>query len=118
MPRARSGVVRKRRVNSVLNKTKGFRGRRSKVYKIAKNAMMKALSYAFFGRKEKKRNFRHLWIARINSVCRNEGLTYSQFINGLKKAGIETNRKTLSNLAITDNETFLKYIEISKKALA
>jgi len=118
MPRARSGVVRKRRVKAVLNKTKGFRGRRGKIYKIAKNAMMKALSNAFVGRKQKKRHFRDLWIVRINSVCRNEGINYSSFMNGLKKAGIEMNRKTLANLAITDRETFLKLIEAAKKAVA
>ena len=86
MPRAVSGTVHKNRVKSVLKKTKGYRGARSKLYRTAKNAMIHALSYAYIGRKQKKRTFRQLWIARINGFCRNEGITYSSFINGLKKA--------------------------------
>jgi len=118
MPRARSGVVRKHRVKTVLNRTKGFRGRRGKIYKIAKNTMMKALSNAFVGRKLKKRDFRSLWNQRINAVCRNEGINYSKFIYGLKKSEINMNRKTLANLAVNDKDTFLKLIEIAKKAVA
>ncbi|MBN2544293.1 MAG: 50S ribosomal protein L20 [Spirochaetes bacterium] len=118
MPRARSGVVRKNRVKTVLNRTKGFRGRRGKIYKIAKNTMMKALSNAFIGRKLKKRNFRYLWISRINAICRNEGITYSKFINGLKKADINMNRKTLANLAVNDRDAFLVLIDKAKKAVA
>lgn len=118
MPRARSGVVRKRRVKSVLKKTKGFRGRRGKLYRNAKNAMMKALQYSYIGRKLKKRDFRYLWIARINAVCREEGISYSKFMNGLKKANIIINRKELSNLAITDRASFVKLIEMAKKAIA
>lgn len=118
MSRARSGVVRKRRVKSVLKKTKGFRGRRGKLYRIAKNAMMKALQYSYIGRKLKKRDFRALWIARINAACKKEGINYSRFIFGLKKANIIINRKELSNLAITDQNSFNKLVEIAKKALA
>lgn len=118
MPRAVSGTVHKKRVKSVLKKTKGFRGSRSKLIRVAKNAMIKALSYAYIGRKQKKRNFRQLWIARINGACRNEGINYSKFMAGLDKAGIKINRKCLSNLAITDPAAFSKLIEESKKALA
>lgn len=110
MPRAIAGIVHKRRAKSVLKKTKGFRGSRSKLYTVAKNAMIKALTYSYIGRKLKKRQFRRLWIARINAACRNEGISYSQFISGLNKMNIQLNRKTLSNLAITDYETFKQLI--------
>jgi large subunit ribosomal protein L20 len=118
MPRSKSGTIHKRRVKSVLNKTKGFRGARSKLYRTAKNAMFKSLSYAYSGRKQKKRHFRQLWIARINAVCRNNDISYSRFIYGLDKAGIEINRKTLANLAITDPKAFEQLIETAKKAVA
>ncbi len=117
MPRARSGVVHRKRVKSVLKKTKGFRGARSKLYRTAKNAMFKALSYAYVGRKQKKRHFRNLWIARINAACRNAGITYSQFINGLKRAEIVINRKTLANLAIEDIQSFNQLVDKAKEVL-
>lgn len=117
MPRATSGTVHKKRVNSILKKTKGFRGSRSKLIRIAKNAMFKALSNAYIGRKRKKRDFRQVWIARINASCRNADITYSQFIHGLKLAGVELNRKELSNLAIEDSNTFNKLIETAKSKL-
>ncbi|MEE1290193.1 MAG: 50S ribosomal protein L20 [Spirochaetota bacterium] len=117
MPRAVSGTVHKNRVKSVLKKTKGYRGARSKLYRTAKNAMIHALSYAYIGRKQKKRTFRQLWIARINGFCRNEGITYSAFINGLKKANINIDRKNLSNLAIENPEAFKELIVKAKAAL-
>lgn len=117
MPRAVSGVVSKNKVKTVLKRTKGFRGTRSKLYRPAKNAMMKALTYAYVGRKQKKRVFRQLWIARINAACRNEGITYSAFIDGLKKANIDIDRKNLSNLAIENIDAFKKLIESAKAAL-
>lgn len=117
MPRARAGKVRKRRVKKVLSITKGFVGAASKRYRTAKNAMMKALNYSYIGRKQKKRNFRKLWIARINAECRNNGITYSQFMNGLKKAEIILDRKVLSNLAIENPKAFLELINKAKAAL-
>lgn len=117
MPRAVSGTVHKNRVKSVLKKTKGYRGARSKLYRTAKNAMIHALSYAYIGRKQKKRTFRQLWIARINGFCRNEGITYSSFINGLKKANMNIDRKNLSNLAIENPEAFKELIAKAKAAL-
>jgi large subunit ribosomal protein L20 len=118
VPRARSGIVHKRRVKSVLKVTKGSRGARSKLFTVAKNSMMKALAYAFAGRKQKKRNFRKLWIARINASCRNAGITYSQFINGLKRNNINLNRKLLANLAATDAQSFNKLVEKAKSVSA
>jgi large subunit ribosomal protein L20 len=114
--RSKGGTTHRRRANNVLKRTKGFRGARSKLYRTAKNAMIKSLQYAYTGRKLKKRTFRQLWIARINAGCRAEGISYSRFINGLKKSGIELNRKVLSNLAITDTVAFAKLCDIAKKA--
>ena len=111
MPRARSGIVRKRRVKAVLKRTKGFRAGGSKLYRTAKNKMYKALAYSYTGRKQKKRNFRRLWIARINAECRNAGITYSKFINGLKKANIQLDRKNLANLAVEDINAFRQLVE-------
>ncbi len=115
MPRARSGIVHKRRVKSVLKKAKGFRGSRSKLYTVAKNAIIKSLSYSYVGRKQRKRHFRNLWIARINGACRNADISYSRFIYGLKKLNIDMNRKILSNLAIEDVESFNQLVERVKK---
>ena len=117
MPRAVSGTVSKHKVRTVLKYTKGFRGARSKLFRPAKNAMIKALSNAYVGRKHKKRIFRQLWIARINAACRNEGITYSVFMNGLKKANININRKNLSNLAIENIDAFKQLIVSAKAAL-
>lgn len=117
MPRAVSGKISKHKVKTVLKITKGFRGARSKLYRPAKNAMFKALSYAYIGRKQKKRIFRQVWIARINGACRNEGITYSAFMNGLKRANINIDRKNLSNLAIENYDAFKQLIETAKAAL-
>ena len=116
MARAITGKVHRKRAKKVLKMTKGYRGSRSKLYRTAKNAMMHGLAYAYAGRKQKKRNMRQLWIARINAACRNAGIVYSKFIDGLKKSGIIINRKYLSNLAITDVESFNKLVEKAKQA--
>jgi len=116
MPRAITGTVHRKRAKSILKKTKGFRGASSKLYRSAKNAMYKALSYAYAGRKQKKRQFRQLWIARINASCRNAGISYSQFMHGLQKLDMDINRKMLANLAITDINAFNKLVEKVKSA--
>jgi len=118
MPRAITGTVHKKRAKNILKQTKGFRGSRSKLYKSAKNALYKALAYSYVGRKQKKRHFRNLWIARINASCRNAGISYSQFMYGLKKAGIIINRKSLSNLAIENINAFNELVEKAKKEIA
>jgi len=117
MARAVTGRVHRKRAKTVLKRTKGFRGSRSKLYRVAKGAMLKALSRAYEGRKRKKRDFRGLWIARINAACRNAGIPYSKFINGLKKSGIIIDRKNLANLAITDINAFNAIVEKAKSVL-
>ena len=106
MARAITGRIHRRRAKTVLKRTKGYRGARSKLYRVAKNAMFKSLSRAYEGRKQKKRNFRALWIARINAACRANGLSYSQFIDGLKKANIIIDRKNLAYIAVVDADAF------------
>ena len=96
---------------------KGYRGARSKQYRIAKQSVMRALASAYAGRKERKRQFRRLWIARINAGTRAEGLSYSKFMNGLKLAGVELNRKVLADLALNDNAAFVKLVELAKSKL-
>ncbi|HOJ62981.1 MAG TPA: 50S ribosomal protein L20 [Spirochaetota bacterium] len=117
MSRAITGRIHRKRAKKVLKLTKGYRGARSKLYRVAKNAMIKSLQRAFAGRKDKKAMFRQLWITRINAACREAGISYSKFINGLKKAGIIINRKNLANLAIQDITTFDMLIEKAKSAL-
>ena len=108
----------KKRHNKVLKQAKGFYGLKSKIFKCANPAVMKALASAYVGRKNKKRDFRRLWIARINAAARMNGLSYSKLMNGLKVSGIEINRKMLSELAIYDPAGFTKLAETAKKALA
>ena len=115
--RAVDGTKHKDRRKKVLELAKGYWGRRSTNYRIAKDAVAKAGKYAYRGRKEKKRDFRKLWIARINAAARAEGLTYSQFINGLNKAGSLLNRKAISNMAIEDKQAFTALVEQAKAAL-
>jgi len=115
--RAVDGTKHKDRRKKVLELAKGYWGRRSTNYRIAKDAVAKAGKYAYRGRREKKRDFRKLWIARINAAARAEGLTYSQFINGLNKAGILLNRKAISNMAIEDKQAFTALVEQAKAAL-
>ncbi|MGI9255877.1 MAG: 50S ribosomal protein L20 [Salinispira sp.] len=117
MPRVVDGTRRKNRRKKILKQTKGFYGRRRTLHKTAKDALKKSLQYAYRDRKVRKRDFRQLWIARISASVREDGLNYSRFIQGLHKAGVELNRKTLSNLAIEDKQAFSLLIELSKKHL-
>lgn len=114
MARVKGGVTAKKRHKRVLKQAKGYYGAKSKLYRPANQAVMKSLSYAYSGRKQRKRDFRKLWISRINAAARTNGMNYSTFINGLKKANIEINRKVLSEMAIHDPEGFTKLVEIAK----
>src|SRR5258706_12946476 len=111
MPRVKRGVTAKARHKKILDLAKGYRGRRSTVFKIAKEAVMKAGQYAYRDRRNKKRVFRGLWIARINAAVRELGMTYSVFMNGLKKAEIDIDRKVLADLAVYDKAAFTKIAE-------
>ena len=117
MPRVKRGVTAHARHKKVLAKAKGFRGRRSNVFRVAKQAVMKAGQYAYRDRRVKKREFRALWIARINAGARQFGLSYSAFMNGLKKSAIEIDRKVLADLAVADKAAFAKLAEQAKARL-
>ncbi|QLG88339.1 50S ribosomal protein L20 [Chitinibacter bivalviorum] len=118
MPRVKRGVTARARHKKVLALAKGYRGRRKNVYRIAKQAVMKAGQYAYRDRRQKKRQFRQLWIARINAASRECGLAYSRFMNGLKKAGIVVDRKVLADLAVFDKPAFAAFVEQAKASLA
>ena len=118
MPRVKRGVTARARHKKVLVQAKGFRGRRKNVYRIAKQAVMKAGQYAYRDRRQRKRQFRALWIARINAGARICGTTYSRLINGLKLADVNINRKVLADLAITDMTAFKELVDIAMKARA
>ena len=118
MARIKGGLNAKKRHNRVLKLAKGYRGARSKQYRIAKQSVMRALKSSYAGRKERKRQFRQLWIARINAAAHINGLSYSKFMYGLKLAGVEMNRKVLSDMAISDAEGFAKLAELAKSKLA
>ena len=118
MPRVKRGVTARARHKKVLEQAKGFRGRRSNVYRIAKEAVMKAGQYQYRDRRNKKREFRALWIARINAAVRELGMTYSTFIAGLGKASIDIDRKVLADLAVHDKAAFSKIAEQAKASLA
>ena len=118
MARVKGGLNAKKRHNRVLKLAKGYRGARSKQYRVAKQSVMRALTSSYAGRKERKRQFRQLWIARINAAARLNGLSYSKFMYGLKLAGVEMNRKVLSDMAISDAEGFAKLAELAKSKLA
>jgi large subunit ribosomal protein L20 len=117
MPRVKRGVTAHARHKKVLAQAKGFRGRRKNVFRVAKQAVMKAGQYAYRDRRVKKREFRALWIARINAGARQFGLSYSAFMNGLKKAAIEIDRKVLADLAVADKAAFAKLAEQAKARL-
>lgn len=117
MARVKRGVVAGARHKKVLKKAKGYYGARSRVYRVAKQAVIKAGQYAYRDRRVKKREFRALWIARINAGARENGLSYSRFMNGLKKAGIEVDRKVLSDLAVFDKVAFAQLAETAKSKL-
>lgn len=114
MPRVKRGVTARAKHKKVLDAAKGYRGRRKNVFRVAKQAVMKAGEYAYRDRRQKKRVFRALWIARINAGAREFGLTYSRLINGLKKASVEVDRKVLADLAVFDKAAFEKYAELAK----
>ena len=116
MPRVKRGTVRRAKRKKLLARTKGFFATKSKLYRAAKESADTALKYAFVGRRNKKRDFRRLWVVRINAAAREHGLTYGQFINGLKLAGVELDRKALADLAITQPAAFGKLAEQAKAA--
>lgn len=118
MARIKGGMNAKKKHNRVLKLAKGYRGARSKQYRVAKQSVMRALTSSYAGRKEKKRQFRQLWIARINAAARINGLSYSKFMYGLKLAGIEMNRKILADMAVNDAAGFAKLAEVAKAKLA
>lgn len=118
MPRVKRGVTARARHKKVLTLSKGFRGRRGNVFRVAKQAVMKAGQYAYRDRRNKKRVFRRLWIVRINAAARECGLTYSQFINGMNKAGITLDRKVLADIAVHDKAAFAGIVEQAKAKLA
>jgi large subunit ribosomal protein L20 len=118
MARIKGGLNAKKRHNRVLKLAKGYRGSRSKHYRVAKQSVMRALNSSFAGRKQKKRDFRSLWIARINAAARINGLSYSKFMYGLKASGIELNRKVLADMAVNDPEGFAKLAQTAKAKLA
>ena len=118
MARIKGGMNARKKHNRVLKLAKGYRGARSKQYRVAKQSVMRALTSSYAGRKERKRQFRQLWIARINAAARINGLSYSKFMYGLKQAGVEMNRKILSDMAINDAEGFAKLAELAKSKLA
>ncbi|MCI8531474.1 MAG: 50S ribosomal protein L20 [Lachnospiraceae bacterium] len=117
MARVKGGLNAKKRHNRVLKLAKGYRGARSKQYRIAKQSVMRALTSSYAGRKQKKRQFRQLWIARINAAARMNGLSYSRFMYGLKTAGVEMNRKILADMAVNDAASFTALAETAKNAL-
>ena len=117
MPRTKHSVASHKRKKKVLKQAKGFTGGRGNLYRSAREAVDRALSYAYRDRRARKRDFRKLWIARINAAARMNGLSYSRFINGLKKSDIEINRKQLSEIAVNDSEGFTRLTDIAKEAL-
>ena len=118
MARIKGGLNAKKKHNRVLKLAKGYRGARSKQYRVAKQSVMRALTSSYAGRKERKRQFRRLWIARINAAARLNGLSYSKFMYGLKLANVDLNRKMLSEMAISDPEGFAALVEVAKSKLA
>ena len=118
MARIKGGLNARKKHNRVLKLAKGYRGARSKQYRVAKQSVMRALTSSFAGRKERKRQFRRLWIARINAAARLNGLSYSKFMYGLKLANVDLNRKMLSEMAISDPEGFAALVEVAKSKLA
>ena len=118
MARINGGLNAKKKHNRVLKLAKGYKGARSKQYRVAKQSVMRALASSYVGRKERKRQFRQLWIARINAAARMNGLSYSKFMYGLKLANIDLNRKVLAEMAVNDAEGFAKLAEVAKTKLA
>ena len=117
MARVKGALSTRKRHKKILKLAKGYRGAKSKLYRIANQAVMKSLSYSYVGRKLKKRDFRSLWITRISAACKMNDINYSRFMNGLKKANIEINRKMLSEIAISDPQAFAQLVETAKSNL-
>ena len=117
MARVKGAMMTRKRRNKILKLAKGYWGAKSKHYKMANEQVMKSLQYAYVGRRLKKRDFRQLWIARINAACKMNGMNYSTFMHGLKTAGVEINRKMLAELAVNDKAAFAQLVETAKKAL-
>ena len=117
MARVKGAMMTRKRRNKILKLAKGYWGSKSKHYKMANQAVMKSLTYAYTGRKLKKRDFRRLWISRISAACKMNGINYSRFMNGLKKAGIDLNRKMLAEIAVADKAAFTALVEKAKAAL-
>ena len=118
MARIKGGLNAKKKHNRVLKLAKGYRGARSKQYRVAKQSVMRALTSSYAGRKERKRQFRQLWIARINAAARMNGISYSQMMHGLKLAGVDINRKMLAEMAVNDAEGFKSLAELAKSKIA
>ena len=118
MARVKGGIGAKKRHNRVLKLAKGYKGARSKQYRVAKQSVMRALTSSYAGRKQRKRELRQLWIARINAAARMNDISYSKLMHGLKVAGVDINRKMLSEMAISDPEGFAKLVEVAKAAIA
>ena len=117
MARVKGAIMTRKRRKKILKLAKGYWGGKSRLFRTANQAVMKSLSYAYVGRKLKKRDFRSLWITRISAACKINGMNYSRFINGLKKAGITLNRKILADLAVNDAQSFTSLVEKAKAAL-
>ena len=117
MPRVKGGTIHAARRKKVLNEAKGYFGSKHRLYRTAKEQVMHSLSYAYRDRRQKKRDFRKLWITRINAACRQNDISYSKFINGLAKAGVEVNRKMLSEVAIADSKAFTNLVNVAKAGL-
>lgn len=118
MARVKGGLGAKKKHNRTLKLAKGYRGARSKQYRVAKQSVMRALTSSYAGRKEKKRQFRQLWIARINAAARMNGISYSQMMHGLKVAGVDINRKMLAEMAVNDAAAFAEFVELAKTKVA
>lgn len=114
MPRIKRGTVARKRRKKILKLAKGYYGAKSKLFRVANQQVMKSLSYAYRDRRQRKRDFRKLWIARINAAARNSGISYSRFINGLKRADVQINRKVLADLAVNDKAAFAQLVEVAK----
>ncbi|HHV35513.1 MAG TPA: 50S ribosomal protein L20 [Syntrophomonadaceae bacterium] len=117
MARVKGGPVARRRHKKVLKLARGYRGAKSRVYRVANQQVMKSLNYAYIHRRQRKRDFRQLWITRINAAARNHGISYSKFMNGLKKAGVGVNRKMLAELAVNNDAAFGKLVDLAKQNL-
>ena len=118
MPRAKSAVARRKRRKKVLDQAKGYYGRKHSSYRLANEQVMRSGAYAYRDRRNRKREFRRLWIIRINAAARREGISYSELINGLNKAGVEVNRKMLADIAVNDPDGFRRFVELAREAAA